>query len=101
MKKTFFVYDVITDEVLTVVMGVNEKDAIRNLVLSGIFKYMRKEDVRITEVVIKKCKETRVDLDKVLKDLSIELEQKAEKIEGNEDEVKHKIEEKMGDKNVR
>lgn len=94
-KRIFKVVDKINEEVVCILQATNEKDLLRSLVFSGLFKVNRLEDLKFMEVEIpKEIKE--IDPMPVLKELSIEVEDKAEKLKAEtESEMRKEIAEEV------
>lgn len=95
-EKCYAVIDKITEDVLCIIKAKNQKDCVRNMVFSGFFKVNRLNDTKVYECYMPKY-EREVNLTETMKELSIEIEDKAKKIDG--DAKKKIIEETKGGKN--
>lgn len=106
MDYIYTIYDNVTGELNAVMKAKNDKDCIRMLVFTGYFKVNRESDTDIYNtglyaveaggVVNDKNIETpyKLDVKKIAEELSVKMENKAEKIEGTKDEVLEKIDKK-------
>lgn len=100
MNKLYVIYDKVKDEENAVFMAKNDKDCIRELVFCNYFKMNRLDDTEIwfTGLTIDKDgvlntsdERAKLNIKEICEELSFSMENKAEKIEGTEDEVKEKI----------
>ena len=112
MKETkiYLVWDKIAEEGLCVTMGKNDKDVLRSMIFSGFFKVNRLEDIEIidTGAVVEGEKKgitlkgedayKIVNIEKVVEELKLSLENKAEDIEKKEMKEKLNKTEKEGKK---
>lgn len=91
--KLYFVKDVVNNDVITCVLGKNEKDAIRTLGFSGFFTCYRVEDCELYESgsveEIEMVKGESIEV--ILEELNLHLESKAEPIADTVEEAKDKI----------
>lgn len=89
LNKVYMVKDAVTGEEIMLYMGKNEKEVVRNMVFSGFFNVTRVMDTILIDtgyiidngVITNGEKSTLVDLLKTLKELSIQVENKATKID--------------------
>lgn len=107
MNRIYIMWDKVTESEVAVVMAKNDKDCIRQLVFANYFKVNRLEDTEVIDtgadidpklkgLVMNGISEYKIiNIEETLKALSIEMENKAEEIKGNADEVKEKIEKKV------
>jgi len=104
MNKIYGIYDAITDKSEAVMIAENDKDFVRKLVLCGFFKLYRLQDVYCYDtglelvdgggVINNMDLPKKVNIEEICKELSIQMENEAEKIDGTPTEVKEKIEKK-------
>lgn len=96
-NKIYICYDSITEKEVCVTMGYNEKDVVRNLVLSGFFKVYRLKDIMMYSTGLTvldrggtgyEGEVEKVDVEKVLKELEIEFTNEAKEISKNPTEAK-------------
>lgn len=101
-KRIYIVWDTVKEEEQAVILGKSDKEIVRELVFSGYFRFNRVKD---TEIIDSGCYMTcegkeiekdnltygKIDLEETLKELSIEMEEKGENIEGSNEEVIEKI----------
>lgn len=88
--KCFKIVDKVNGETMAILQAKNEKDCIRNIVFSGFFKVNRLIDTKVIECEMPKDIR-EINIETVLKDLSISLEDKAEKVAETPKEVEDKI----------
>lgn len=89
LNKVYMVKDAVTNEEVMLYMGKNEKEVVRNMVFSGFFNVTRVMDTILIDtgyiidngVITNGEKSTLIDLLKTLKELSIQVENKATKID--------------------
>ena len=81
-KKCYAIVDKVIGEALMYLKGKNEKEVVRELVLTGYFKVNRVKDTQIIECELPKEK-NEINIEKALKELEISFEDKAEKIADN------------------
>ena len=96
------VYKMLQEEEQAVILGKSDKEIVRELVFSGYFRFNRVKDTEIIdtgcyiagegkEIVKDNLTYGKIDLEETLKELSIEMADKGEKIEGTDEEVIEKI----------
>lgn len=101
-KRVYIVWDTVKEEEQAVVLAKSDKEVVRELVFSGYFRFNRVKDTEIIdtgcyisgegkEIIKDNLTYGKIDLEQTLKELSIEMEDKAEKIEGTNEEVIEKI----------
>lgn len=89
LNKVYMVKDAVTNEEVMLYMGKNEKEVVRSMVFSGFFNVTRVMDTILIDtgyiidngVITNGEKSTLIDLLKTLKELSIQVENKATKID--------------------
>lgn len=101
-EKIYTMYDTVTKDCVAVMKAKNDKDLVRMMVFCGYFKVNRLEDTEVydTGVILDNdCKGLvlstensykKLNVKELLKELSIEVENKAEEID--KEEMKEKLE---------
>lgn len=87
----YLVTDVINGDEIAYFAAKNDKDAVRNLVRMGMFKFNRIDELKLEKAELCKTGEViEIDIKTIINELKY-VENESEKIEGSTEEVKEKI----------
>lgn len=98
-KELYIVTDTVSGSEIMYFTAKNDKDAVRNCVLSGLFKMMRFDEVKIERARFMQADTVELDTKAIVEELKYKFENEGEKIKGTVDEVKDKILDKDSSKN--